>query len=94
MRPLTHDDIMGRKCGLCLGNKSLCPISQTMLARIKKYFYKDYTIGPCPRVICGSCEPALRDREKFETKGVPIKNKLPTTDIEKIMARRVTRQQD
>ena len=46
MRPLTHDDIMGRKCGLCLGNKSLCPISQTMLTRIKKYFYKEYTIIP------------------------------------------------
>ena len=55
MRPLTHDDIMGRKCGLCLGNKSLRPISQNILTRIKKHFYQEYTIGPCPRVICGTC---------------------------------------
>lgn len=88
---LTHDEIMGRKCGLCLGNKSLRPISAVILGRIKKYFYSSYTIGTCPRVICGSCEPALRDKEKFVNDGVPIKNKLPSTDIEKIMARRSTR---
>ena len=89
--PLTHNDIMGRKCGLCLGNKSLRPISNAILDRIKKFFFSGYSIGLCPRVICGSCEPALRDKEKFVNDGVKIKNKLPSTDIKKIMARRSTR---
>ena len=36
MKPLTHDDIMRRKCGLCLGNNKLRPISVTNLERIKQ----------------------------------------------------------
>ena len=91
MKPLTHDDIMGRKCGLCLGNKSLRNISDTNLERIKKYFFSGYSVGLCPRVICGTCDPALREREKFEEKGIKPKHKLPTTDIGKIMARSVSR---
>ena len=91
MKPLTHDDIMGRKCGLCLGNKNLRNINPTILARIKKYFYSGYCIGLCPRVICGSCEPALRDREKVMEKGSKPKHTLPSTDIEQIMARRESR---
>ena len=91
MKPLTHDDIMGRKCGLCLGNKNLRSINPTILSRIKKYFYSGYCIGLCPRVICGSCEPALRDREKVMEKGSKPKHTLPSTDIERIMARRESR---
>ena len=48
MKPLTHDDIMRRKCGLCLGNNKLRPISVTNLERIKKYMYSGYSIGLCP----------------------------------------------
>ena len=91
MKPLTHDDIMGRKCGLCLGNKNLRNITDAILNRIKKYFFSGYSIGLCPRVICGSCDPALRDREKVEEKGTKPKHTLPSTDIAKIMARRMSR---
>ena len=91
MKPLTHDDIMRRKCGLCLGNNKLRPISVTNLERIKKYMYSGYSIGLCPGVICSSCDPALRDRQKVVEQGAKPKHSLPSTDIEKIMARRVSR---
>ena len=91
MKPLTHDDIMRRKCGLCLGNNKLRPISVTNLERIKKYMYSGYSIGLCPGVICSSCDPALRDRQKVVEQGAKPKHSLPSTDIEKIMARRVLR---
>ena len=79
---------MGLKCGVCLGYKNLRPISQAVLGMIKAQVYSKYDIGPCPGKICSSCDKTLRDREK---NGEKSKWKLVNIDIEKIIARRVTR---
>ena len=84
----SHEDVMGLKCGVCLGNKNLRSISQAVLGMIRAQVYSKYDIGPCPGKVCSSCDKTLRDRHK---NGEESKWKLPNIDIEKIVARRVTR---
>jgi len=83
-----HKDIMGLKCGVCLGSTNLRPISQAVLLMIRSQVYSEYDIGSCPGKVCSSCDKTLRDRAK---NGTASKWKLPGIDLEKIVARRVTR---
>ena len=84
----THQDIMKIKCGVCLGSSNLRPISEAVLAMIQNQVYSQYDIGSCPSKVCSSCDTTLRDRAK---NGTASKWKLPNIDLEKIVARRVTR---
>ena len=84
----THQDIMKIKCGVCLGSSNLRPISEAVLAMIQNQVYSQYDIGSCPSKVCSSCDKTLRDRAK---NGTASKWKLPNIDLEKIVARRVTR---
>ena len=83
-----HKDIMGLKCGVCLGSTNLRPISQTVLLMRRSQVYSEYDIGSCPGKVCSSCDKTLRDLAK---NGTASKWKLPGIDLEKIVARRVTR---
>ena len=55
---------------------------------LKEQVYSKYDIGPCSGKVCSSCDKTLHDRHKNVEKS---KCKLPNIDIEKIVARRVTR---
>ena len=61
---VTHKDVMGKLCGLCLSKLSLRNMSDTALSIIKKYVWAGYTKGESPHRLCGSCYAWLTDVSK------------------------------
>ena len=63
-RAVTHKDVMGKLCGICLGKLSLRQMSDAALGIIKKHVWAGYTKGESPHKVCGSCYQWLLDVDK------------------------------
>ena len=87
---MTHKDVMGKLCGLCLSKLSLRNMSDTALAIIKKYVWAGYTKGESPHRLCGSCYNWLTDVSKSGSIK-SAKRKAPATS-EKLMGLALPRQ--
>ena len=78
---LTHDEVLKRVCGVCLRKhlKGLKNISENYLKLIIKYHHKHYdlTNGNYARVICPSCQRALRDAKSQDEDNKISPSKLP-----------------
>ena len=61
---VTHKDVMGKLCGLCLSKLSLRNMSDTAFGIIKKYVWAGYTKGESPHRLWGSCYTWLTDVSK------------------------------
>ena len=61
---VTHKDVMGKLCGICLSKLSLRRMSDTALGIIQKHVWAGYTKGESPDKLCGSCYNWLMDVDK------------------------------
>lgn len=62
--PVTHNEVMDRLCGICMGKVSLRKMSEAAYKTIRKYLWAGYTKGESPNKLCNSCNTWLLDVDK------------------------------
>ena len=90
--PLSHEEVMATRCGICTGKGERKISPKGLLIMIKEHHYKDYDLNLHPSVLCLSCELALREVAKIarEGKGEP-KRRLPSTNYAELEPPRASR---